>query len=284
LRVSIAPDSPDATVARRLALALFVITACSMVLARGEVIRDKRARALTYRFGLFMPMVLSYFEMRVLLPALQPQLMDHRLFAIDLWLLGTTPSIWMEAWNVEPVVEWLSFFYYGYFLVLALMLIPSLLVGKGRRQQEVLVGAMLVVAVGHFLYTIVPGAGPVATLSFDQPLQGAFWWNQVELAVTTAGAQLDIFPSLHTAFPAFFALHAFAHRHTQPFRWLWPILAFVALNIIIATMFLRWHWFIDVALGLLLAFAARGFAMAVAEREELRGGPYDARQPVWERL
>jgi len=284
LRVSIAPDSPDATVARRLALALFVITACSMVLARGEVIRDKRARALTYRFGLFMPMVLSYFEMRVLLPALQPQLMDHRLFAIDLWLLGTTPSIWMEAWNVEPVVEWLSFFYYGYFLVLALMLVPSLLVGKGRRQQEVLAGAMLVVAVGHFLYTIVPGAGPVATLSFDQPLQGAFWWNQVELAVTTAGAQLDIFPSLHTAFPAFFALHAFAHRHTQPFRWLWPILAFVALNIIIATMFLRWHWFIDVALGLLLAFAARGFAMAVAEREELRGGPYDARQPVWERL
>jgi len=284
LRVSIAPDSPDATVARRLALALFVITACSMVLARGEVIRDKRARALTYRFGLFMPMVLSYFEMRVLLPALQPQLMDHRLFAIDLWLLGTTPSISMEAWNVEPVVEWLSFFYYGYFLVLALMLVPSLLVGKGRRQQEVLAGAMLVVAVGHFLYTIVPGAGPVATLSFDQPLQGAFWWNQVELAVTTAGAQLDIFPSLHTAFPAFFALHAFAHRHTQPFRWLWPILAFVALNIIIATMFLRWHWFIDVALGLLLAFAARGFAMAVAEREELRGGPYDARQPVWERL
>ena len=284
LRVSIAPDSPDATVARRLALALFVITACSMVLARGEVIRDKRARALTYRFGLFMPMVLSYFEMRVLLPALQPQLMDHRLFAIDLWLLGTTPSISMEAWNVEPVVEWLSFFYYGYFLVLALMLVPSLLVGQGRRQQEVLAGAMLVVAVGHFLYTIVPGAGPVATLSFDQPLQGAFWWNQVELAVTTAGAQLDIFPSLHTAFPAFFALHAFAHRHTQPFRWLWPILAFVALNIIIATMFLRWHWFIDVALGLLLAFAARGFAMAVAEREELRGGPYDARQPVWERL
>jgi membrane-associated phospholipid phosphatase len=210
--------------------------------------------------------------------------MDHRLFAIDLWLLGTTPSISMEAWNVEPVVEWLSFFYYGYFLVLALMLVPSLLVGKGRRQQEVLAGAMLVVAVGHFLYTIVPGAGPVATLSFDQPLQGAFWWNQVELAVTTAGAQLDIFPSLHTAFPAFFALHAFAHRHTQPFRWLWPILAFVALNIIIATMFLRWHWFIDVALGLLLAFAARGFAMAVAEREELRGGPYDARQPVWERL
>ncbi len=284
LRVSIAPDSPDATVARRLALTLFVITACSMVLARGEVIPSQRARALTYRIGLFMPMVLSYFEMRVLLPALQPELMDHQLFAIDRWLLGTTPSIWMEAWNVEPIVEWLSFFYYSYFLVLGLMLVPTLFIGRGRPQQELLAGAMLIVAAGHFLYTIVPGAGPVATFAFDQPLQGAFWWKQVELTVATAGAQLDIFPSLHTAFPAYFAMHAFGHRHTQLFNWLWPILAFVAVNIIVATMFLRWHWFIDVALGLLLAFAARVFAKAVAEREVLRGGAYDPRQPVWERL
>ncbi|MBW2547256.1 MAG: hypothetical protein DRH23_08980 [Deltaproteobacteria bacterium] len=284
LRVSIAPDSPDATVACKLAFALFVLTACSLVLVRGEVISGRRARALTYRLGLVTPMVLSYFLMRVLLPALQPQLLDHRLFAIDLWLMGTTPSVWMEAWNLEPVVEWLSFFYYCFFLVLALMLVPALFVSRGRRLQELMAGALLIVVAGHCLYTIVPGAGPVATLAFDQPLRGAFWWHQVELTVATAGAQLDIFPSLHTAYPAYFTLHAYAHRQTQPFGWLWPILAFVALNIIIATMFLRWHWFIDVAMGLLLAFAARRFAVAVAEREERRGGPYDPRQPVWEQL
>jgi hypothetical protein len=284
LRVLIAPDSPDATVARRLALALWVVTVCALLLTRGEVIRGRQARALTYRLGLFAPMVLSYFEMRVLLPALQPELMDHRLFAIDVWLLGTTPSVWMQAWNIEPVVEWLSFFYYCHFLVLTLMLIPSLFIGGGRRRHELMAGSALVVAVGHFLYTIVPGAGPVATLAFDQPLHGAFWWNQVELTVAVAGAQLDIFPSLHTAWPAYFTLHAFAHRHTQPFGWLWPMLAFVAFNIIIATMFLRWHWLIDVALGLLLAFAARKFAVAIAHREEGRGGPHDQRQPVWERL
>lgn len=284
LRVSIAPDSPDATVARRLALALLVVTACSMILTRGEVIRGQRARALTYRLGLFIPMVLSYFEMRVLLPALQPDLMDHRLYTIDLWLLGTTPSVWMEAWNVRPVVEWLSFFYYTHFFVLIIMLIPALFLGRGRRMQELMAGGMFVIATGHFLYTLVPGAGPYATLAFAEPLHGGFWWNQVSVTVATAGAQLDIFPSLHTAWPTYFTLHAFAHRDTAPFRFLWPVLGFVALNIVIATMFLRWHWFIDVALGLLLAFAARGFAVAVASREELRGSVYDVRQPVWERL
>lgn len=284
LRISIAPDSPDAVVSRRLALALLVITACSMILTRGEVIRSQRARALTYRLGLFIPMVLSYFEMRVLLPALQPDLMDHRLYAIDRWLLGTTPSVWMEAWNYRPIVEWLSFFYYTHFFVLVVMLIPALFFGKGRRLLELMAGGMLVIATGHFLYTLVPGAGPYATLTFEQPLRGGFWWDQVEMTVATAGAQLDIFPSLHTAWPAYFTMHAFAHRDHPAFRVLWPILGFIALNIIIATMFLRWHWFIDVALGLLLAIAARRFAVATASREILRGSAHDGRQPVWERL
>jgi hypothetical protein len=283
-RVSLAPDSVEAVVARRLALALLVVTACSMLLTRGEVIRSRRARGLTYRLGLFVPMVLSYFEMRVLLPALQPDLMDHRLYAIDQWLLGTTPAIWMGAWNYRPIVEWLSFFYYTHFFVLVVMLIPALFFGRGRRLHELMAGGMIVIATGHFLYTLVPGVGPYATLVFDEPLHGGFWWNQVEVTVATAGAKLDIFPSLHTAWPVFFTLHAFAHRDYPPFQVLWPILGFIALNIVVATMFLRWHWFIDVALGLALAVAARKFAVATSSREMLRGSAYDGRQPVWERL
>lgn len=284
VRISLAPDSPDATLARRMALALLVITACGMVLTRGEVIRNPRARALAYRLGLVVPMVLSYFEMRVLLPALQLDLMDRRLLAIDEWLLGTTPSLWFASWNTPSVVEWFSFFYYTHFFVLVIMLVPALFFGHGRRLQELMAGGMMIIATGHFLYTLVPGVGPYASLVFDEPLAGGFWWRQVEITVAAAGAQLDIFPSLHTAWPVYFMLHAYAHRDFLPYRVLWPILGFIALNIVIATMFLRWHWFIDVALGLLLAFGARAFAVAVSGREQLRGTPYDPRQAVWERL
>ena len=182
------------------------------------------------------------------------------------------------------MVEWLSFFYYTHFFVLALMLIPALFFGRGERLLELMAGGMLIIASGHLLYTLVPGVGPYAVLRFEEPLQGGFWWNQVSVTVATAGAQLDIFPSLHTAWPTYFTLHAFAHRARPPYRWLWPALGFVAANIMVATLFLRWHWFIDVALGFLLAFAARAFATAVAAREGRRGSVYDGRQPVWERL
>ena len=284
LRVSLAPDSPDAIVARRLSLALFMVTACALTLSRGEVIASQRARAITYRVGLFLPMVLSYFGMRPVLAAMQPTLLDHRLYAIDLWLFGTTPSVWLEFLNVRPIVEWVSFFYTCYFALLVAMLIPALFFDKGRRLQELMAGALFIAAFGHFLYTVVPGAGPFATLQFDEPLQGGFWWNHLFAAVSTAGAQLDIFPSLHTAYPTFFTIHAFAYRRTQPFKWAWPVIAFFAANIVVATMLLRWHWAIDVVVGVLFAFAARRFAVAVAEREELRGGPYDDRQPVWESI
>ena len=40
-----------------------------------------------------------------------------------------------------------------------------------------------------------------------------------------------------------------------------PLLAFAALNIVGATLFLRWHWLVDVLAGLALAFGARGFGI-----------------------
>lgn len=283
-RVLLAPETPEAMLARGMSMSLLLATLGALILTRGELIQHARARVLTYRLGLFVPMVLSYFEMRVLLPALQPELMDYRLYAIDLALIGTTPSVWLAAWNEHALVEWLSFFYYGYFLVLVVMLVPALFLYRGRRLQELMLGALVVVAAGHFLYTVVPGVGPFATLAFAEPLNGGYWWRQVQVTVSTAGAQLDIFPSLHTAFPVYFALYALAYRRDTVFRWAWPVLAFVAANIVVATLFLRWHWFVDVLAGFSLAIAARTLSVWVTDRELQRGGPYDTRQPAWEDL
>jgi membrane-associated phospholipid phosphatase len=94
---------------------------------------------------------------------------------------------------------------------------------------------------------------------------------------------LDIFPSLHTAYPTFFALFAFGERHRAPYKYGWPILAFFAANMIIATMLLRWHWAIDVLAGLALAVAAWRLGIRIAQREADRGRR-DDRQPVWEPL
>lgn len=281
LRVSVAPDSHERDMAIRYGVALLSATASALLIARGEVLKPGPARSLLYRVGIFAPVVLSYFQMRFLLPALQPALVDRHLYSLDQALFGTTPALWFQQFNELHIVEWVSFFYYSYFALMILCLIPPLFFDKGKRQIEMMVGGLVVATMGHFVYTLVPGKGPVSTLDFE-PLNGGFWWHQVEVTVANAGAQLDIFPSLHTAYPMFFALHAFGWRHTKPYRYVWFVLAFFSANIIVATMFLRWHWFVDVVAGMLLAVLARQAGKFVSERETARGLDGDERQPVWE--
>ena len=128
LRATAAPASNNAMLAGRSALALFTITVCGLLLSRGEVLRNQRSRGIVYRVALFAPLTLSYFEMRFLLPALQPELFDAQLYAIDQWLIGTTPAMWLMQFNTRPIVEWTSFFYYMYFLVMIAMIVPLSLI------------------------------------------------------------------------------------------------------------------------------------------------------------
>jgi membrane-associated phospholipid phosphatase len=78
---------------------------------------------------------------------------------------------------------------------------------------------------------------------------------------------MDIFPSLHTAAPTFLVLYSWRHRHRAPHRYAWPLVAFFALNIIIATMFLRWHYLVDVVVGLALALVGYRAALRITAWE-----------------
>lgn len=281
-RVLAAPDSADATMGRRFAIALLTVTISTLILCRGEVLRPGKLRAYVYRVGIFTPVVLSYFAMAFILPALDPVMLDETLRSIDEAILGVTPALWFNQFNEPPVVEWFAFFYYSYFYIMAAMLLPALFFDRqGQRLRELMAGAMTVATLGHVIYTFVPGMGPVASMEFPEPIHGGFFWEQVLITVETAGSKIDIFPSLHTAYPTFYALHAFGWRKSKPFKVLWPVVGFFALNILIATMFLRWHWAIDVVAGVLLAVTARLVGITVGAYEARRGRT-DDRQPTWE--
>lgn len=119
---------------------------------------------------------------------------------------------------------------------------------------------------------LVPGYGPFLAMAehFQNELPDGVWLNLVLAAVDSGGAQKDIFPSIHTAAPTFIALFSFRHRHRVPFRYTWLPVNFFALNIIIATMFLRWHYLIDVVAGLAVGAIALWAAVPVTRYELAR--------------
>ncbi|HSY22090.1 MAG TPA: phosphatase PAP2 family protein [Polyangiaceae bacterium] len=243
----------------------------------------RAASSLLYRSTLLGVLMASFFQLREILPAVTPGADDARIYAFDLRVFGFEPSVWLDRFVSPVTTEWFAFFYFLYFLILAVHILPALFALQDLRVLgQFAVGILLVFTTAHLLYMVVPGWGPYWYLhtTFHNELHGGFFWKLVREAVDAGGAQKDIFPSLHTAGPTYLAIFSFRHRAIAPFKYSWPVIAFFVTQIIIATLFLRWHYLVDVLAGLVLASSAavigdRVAVWEIAKRERL------GRQPAW---
>jgi hypothetical protein len=243
--------------------------------------RHPTIASVIYRFGLGVPVLGSFLQLQWILPAAGGPPLDADLYALDHRLFGVEPA---EAWDrfVSPATtEWFAFFYYGYFFLIAAHVFPML--GFATRTKWLArfsFGFVSIYCFGHFLYTIVPAFGPYQHLgpSFQHSLEGSTWWPLVKRAVESVdgGARTDVFPSLHTAVPTYLSLFSFVHRDRKPFRYTWLPLTLFTTQIVAATMFLRWHYLIDIIGGVTLAVTAlllSGLAVAWDDARQLHGGP-----------
>ena len=272
-------DSCMLHVSADLGFYLFVIA-----LIRGPVLRwGTTASSLIYRTAVIGALLSSFFQLREILPAVSPWTDDAHIFAFDLRVFGVEPSVWLDQYVTPKTTEWFAFFYFLYFLILSVHVLPLV---YWQRDTQLLArfatGMLLIFCTAHLVYMIVPGFGPYWYLkgTFHHELQGGSFWRLVREAVEAGGAQKDIFPSLHTAVPTYFAIFSFRHRRLSPFKFWWPVIAFLATQIIIATMFLRWHYLIDVVAGVVFAATGSLLGHAIADWERAKRERLGL-QPVW---
>jgi len=218
--------------------------------------RDREERSFAhdvlYRVTLLGAVVGSFFQLQYILPTVSDVAYDAQIYRLDVLVFGFEPAESWDRWVTPRTTEWFSFFYYSYFFILCLYVIPmSIFEARVRIMGEMTAGLLFVVCVGHCVYLLVPGYGPYSADHFHHPLTGPFWWPTVESAVSSVdgAARKDIFPSLHTACPTFLTLFSFRNRAHRPYRYVWPVTAFFTSQIILATMFLRWHYLLDVIAG-----------------------------------
>ena len=68
------------------------------------------------------------------------------------------------------------------------------------------------------------------------------------------------------------------------FKYTWPIALFFSLNIIVATLFLRWHYAVDVIAGVAAAFGWLWLAARWTDHEETRRASLPLRTALWSSL
>ena len=281
--VWIAPDSTERTMnTRRLAGLGSAFIVC-LVAVRSGLVGNGVVAALLYRLCLFSTVFLSYFMLQGLLPVVNHRVFDAELYALDMFLFRFEPTIVMDRFVASSTTEWFAFFYYSYFFLLSAYVLPMLFFARRTHLlSDFCLAFAGIYCIGHVLYMLVPGYGPFKHLAdeFMNPLPLGFWYERVLEAVTSAGAQKDIFPSLHTGGPLTCFLFAFRHRRLSPYKYVWIPTAFFAANIIIATMFLRWHYIIDIIAGIALSILVTVFASRLSTWEGERRQKRKL-QPAW---
>jgi len=194
---------------------------------------------------------LSYFSLSTAVPLMHNPLglnmawhRDAVLRQWDVALFGDLPRSLMAAqpaaWVTDLFMACYLFFFYYLIGGLLYYFITNL-----NKFRACLVGFCTLYALGYVGYTLLPAAGPVAEMG--QRTGG--WLTQVGgnfIAQRTNG--VDVFPSIHMAASLFLLLFDWEHRRNH----FWWVLAPV-VGLWISTVFLRYHYGIDLVAGIALA-------------------------------
>jgi hypothetical protein len=210
---------------------------------------------------LFYPLAMNilFQQMRSAIPAMQPARFDGQLLVLDRLVLPDTPSFLLDPLVTPIATDIFSFFYLLFFPYLLFSLIYYF-AGETRVLKAFVAGLFSLYGIGFLGYTLVPAAGPYLAFAreFHTPLTGGVLtqWNAALVKVGSSG--VDVFPSLHVAVSGF--LLGFDYRHKR-----WRFLAYTipCLSLWLSTQYLRYHYLIDVLMGMLLAL----FALWIAERQ-----------------
>lgn len=221
-----------------------------------------RSRALLRDWSPMVILAFIYENLHDLTDAIRPEVVDGTLRRIDEVLFGVEPTLALQA-IVTPWLSEVMTFAYALYFVHPLILLTLL---YQRRDllgfRELFLALNLCFYLGFVGYILVPAVGPRYYIpnEFQVELNGP-WLTTTLSAVWSSlqSAKRDCFPSLHTAISTLSLIYLVRYRKSfRGGRLLLGVLAPTIVLLWISTIYLRYHWAIDVLAGFALAvFCAR---------------------------
>jgi membrane-associated phospholipid phosphatase len=194
-----------------------------------------------------------YTNMHDMVHLVNPNDVDAYLIAWDEYILGIQPALYLEQF-ITPNLTDLMYFSYGMFLIYVLFF-PFMLYAKGDMTafRETTVSIILTFYIGYIGYLIFPAVGPKFTLShlFETSLTGSSVSDQISFIMDyqiSSFTRRDCFPSLHNGIILLILLFAFKYKRSFGLLFL-PF----AISLFISTLYLRYHYFVDMIAGYILA-------------------------------
>jgi len=181
-----------------------------------------------------------------------PYCSDAALSDIDTWMCGVDPSLFLQPYLTPGRIEFFSFIYACFIPYIYLSLFLGCLGRPPLERDQFLTGWVFTYAISYLGYLFVPGHGPViyhaADYSVDLGSRGAFFYRMVVQGNENTGGLQGVFPSLHVGGSVYLCLFDLRTNRLRGLTYL-PMV----LLIYVATIFLRYHYIVDLIAGTVVA-------------------------------
>jgi fatty acid desaturase len=189
-----------------------------------------------------------YFATLRITPALGTTLIDGSLLKGDERLFQVTPAVWCQQFVTPLLSDVLSLCYLSYHVYLPVAFAHALWMplALGRRFSAYFFSAY---AIGQAGYLLAPAVGPGRAFPelFATPIVGG-WCTQLNAAIVAWGSSVyDAFPSLHVL--ATFVVLDHDWRFVRRRFW---VMLLPVLGLVLATIYLRYHYALDLMAGFAL--------------------------------
>jgi membrane-associated phospholipid phosphatase len=254
-------------------LALHAVAVAVLALAIGATSTPRETNRLVWIFRHWYTLfyvACCYREMSILIPAIGRASLDQALADIDYAFWHANPCVWLERWYSPALTEFLQTVYTLFIPVV--LFVPWLFWWKKDYARFKYMAFLLSLGflASYLGYLIVPARGPRYLLAHLQhvPLQGLWLFNSMQSTLDGLEKQhYDCFPSGHTEMTV---LALWLSRSVS--RKLFWVYFLYTLCIVFATVYLRYHYTVDLLAGVLVALtlilAAPALYRGLAEKRD----------------
>jgi membrane-associated phospholipid phosphatase len=216
-----------------------------------KVNRDGKILHALYDIIFPVLMVLLIFNsLGGLIRYINPNTYDDLLIRIDYLMFNGYPTVIMERFYSPSLTDILQVAYTSYYFLPVILGVALKIKGLKEEFDRTLFLIILCFFLSYIGYIIMPAIGPRFTMNHLQntELNGILLRERIDLILNSLeGIKRDAFPSGHTAITMMIVY--LAYRFYRPFFY---ISLPLAIALILSTVYLRYHYVIDVIAGLLL--------------------------------
>lgn len=231
------------------------------------------SRLLTY-INVFMPLfavMFTFDSLSSLTQYINSKDLDPELASLDLLIFGVHPAVVMQAMIHPALTTILQLCYMSYYFLPVILCLMLYFSGETVNFDRSVFGIVLGFYLSYIGYLLVPALGPrhyIGEMFTHDLMRGPLASGINDTLNMLEGENRDAFPSGHTEVVLIVLFYAWTYR-----RWFFWVSLPLVTGLIFSTVYLRYHYAVDVIAGAVLAPMSVWAATGIYGIYERRRGP-----------